>query len=196
MNYLAHLALAYPNEGLVVGNFIGDHVRNKDLPNFSAHIQRGVEMHRSIDTFTDHHTVSKELRQLLFTTHRHLGRVLLDIFYDHFLALHFLSLHGLELRSFISLVQPLLKNNEQLMPISAQHYLKGMISQNWLEKYASPIGISEILSKMARRSGLHNLSSGSDSLERYYQNINEGFLAFYPDLIIHTNSIKKDIIST
>ena len=191
MNYLAHLALAYPNEDLVVGNFIGDHVRNKDLPQFSLPIQAGIEMHRSIDTFTDSHMVSKTLRQLLFNTHRHVGRVLLDVFYDHFLAVHFLALHGMTLQNFIGLIYPLLESKQQLMPVSAQQYVIGMIAQNWLEKYASTAGISEILSKMAKRSGIDDLSLGTESLKRYYEQINDGFLAFYPELITYANFIKK-----
>ena len=194
MNYLAHLALAYPNEDLVVGNFIGDHVRNRDFPRFSPPIQAGIEMHRSIDTFTDSHMVSKTLRQLLFDTHRHMSRVLLDVFYDHFLAVHFLALHRVTLQNFIGLIYPLLENKQQLMPVSAQQYLKGMIAQNWLVKYASIAGISEILSKMARRSGLDDLSLGTESLDRYYEQINDGFLAFYPELIAHANSIKKGAV--
>ena len=100
MNYLAHLALAYPNTGLVVGNFIGDHVRNKDLPTFSSAIQAGIAMHRSIDSFTDKHDVTIALRQLLFATHRHLARVLVDVYYDHFLACYWKKFHPLPLNSF------------------------------------------------------------------------------------------------
>ena len=55
MNYLAHLALSYPSAGLVVGNFIGDHVRNKDLDKFTNEVQLGIDMHSSIENFTDTH---------------------------------------------------------------------------------------------------------------------------------------------
>jgi len=191
MNYLAHLALSYPNEDLVVGNFIGDHVRNKDLPSYSAAIQQGVEMHRSIDVFTDNHHISKELRKLLFAKHRHVSRVLLDVFYDHFLTVHFSQFHQTDCTDFISQVQPiLLKYNAQL-PHSAQRYLTGMVSQNWLEKYASTDGIHEILSKMARRSGLDNIATGTDSLLLHYNELDDYFLAFYPDLKMHCIPFKN-----
>lgn len=63
MNYLAHLALSYPSAGLVVGNFIGDHVRNKDLDKFTKEVQLGIDMHRSIDNFTDTHISSISMRK-------------------------------------------------------------------------------------------------------------------------------------
>ncbi len=191
MNYLAHLALSYPNEGLVVGNFIGDHVRNKDLPNFSASIQQGVEMHRSIDVFTDNHPISKKLRELLFNKHRHVARVLLDIFYDHFLAIHFSSFHQRSLLSFITQIHLILEKHQWQLPLSAQHYLKGMVAQNWLEKYASTTGIETILTKMAARSGLDNIATGTASLALHYKTLNESFLSFYPDLLSHASAFKK-----
>lgn len=190
MNYLAHLALAYPNEGLVVGNFIGDHIRNKDLPNFSSSIQQGVEMHRSIDVFTDNHPISKELRTLLFEKHRHVGRVLLDVFYDHFLATHFSKFHSFTLEGFVSMVQPLLQNNFDILPSSAQHYLKGMITQDWLTEYETTQGIDLILNKMANRTHIDSIREGSKSLVQYYEFLEQGFLDFYPDLVNACNDFK------
>ena len=191
MNYLAHLALAYPNAGLVVGNFIGDHVRNKDLPAFSAAIQAGVAMHRSIDSFTDKHNVTIALRQLLFSKHRHLARVLMDVFYDHFLAKHFDAHYDESLSVFIAKVQPILQKHESVLPHTAQRYLAGMVSQDWLAKYQTQEGIAHILQKMAHRSGLTELAGGAKSLAIHYNALQSGFELFYPDLQLHCDAFKK-----
>lgn len=191
MNYLAHLALAYPNEGLVVGNFIGDHVRNIDLPAFSSNIQKGVAMHRRIDAYTDKHKVTVQLRKLLFATHRHMARVLIDVFYDHFLAVHFNAYHDMSLAGFIAKAQPILQKHQKVMPHSAQRYLAGMVSQNWLVKYQTQEGIAHILQKMANRSGLTALAEGAYSLSMHYDVLQEGFIRFYPELLMHCECIKK-----
>ncbi len=191
MNYLAHLALSYPKEGLVVGNFIGDHIRNKDLPTFSKEIQEGIAMHRSIDAFTDKHEVTVQLRKLFFATHRHMARVLIDVFYDHFLTAHFNAYHQMSLSTFISKVHPILQKHQEVLPYSAQRYLAGMISQNWLAKYQTQKGIAHILQKMATRSGLTALEDGADSLRIHYDELQEGFNAFYPELLLHCECIKK-----
>ena len=191
MNYLAHFALAYPNAGLVVGNFIGDHVRNKDLPAFTEAIQVGVAMHRSIDSFTDKHAVTIALRQLLFSKHRHLARVLMDVFYDHFLAKHFDAYNDMLLSAFIANVQPILQKHESVLPRTAQRYLVGMVSQDWLSKYQTQEGIADILQKMAHRSGLTELADGAKSLAIHYDTLQEGFSRFYPDLQLHCDAFKK-----
>jgi len=191
MNYLAHLALAYPNESLVVGNFIGDHVRNIDLPAFSPEIQKGVAMHRRIDAYTDKHKVTVRLRKLLFATHRHMARVLIDVFYDHFLAVYFNAYYDIPLLEFIAKVQPILQKHQEVFPYSAQRYLAGMVSQNWLVKYQTQEGIAHILQKMANRSGLTALAEGADSLKTHYDVLQEGFNAFYPELLTYCECIKK-----
>ena len=193
MNYLAHLVLAYPNQGLVVGNFIGDHVRNKDLPTFSKEIQEGVAMHRSIDAFTDKHKVTLPLRKLLFATHRHMARVLIDVFYDHFLSTHFNTYHDMSLAAFISKVYPILQKHQEVLPYTAQRYLAGMVSQNWLAKYQTQKGIAHILQKMATRSGLTALADGAASLKTHYDVLQEGFNAFYPVLLTHCECVKKRV---
>ena len=191
MNYLSHLALAYPNTGLVVGNFIGVNVRNKDLPTFSSAIQAGIAMHRSIDIFTDKHDVTIALRRLLFATHRHLARVLVDVYYDHFLAKHFDVYHDMPLSEFIAKMQPILQKYESVLPHTAQRYLAGMVSQDWLAKYQTQEGIAYILQKMARRSGLTELADGAKSLAIHYDTLHNGFARFYPDLQLHCLHIKK-----
>lgn len=193
MNYLAHFALSFPNEGLLVGNFIGDHIRNKDLPTFNKDIQVGVKMHRKIDYFTDTHHITKELRKLLFVRHRHLSRVLIDIIYDHFLAIHFSSFYQLSLKDFITQVQTLLQLNHGALPPSAQLYLKGMIAHDWLAKYQTVEGITYILAKMAKRSGIDEIEEGTSSLIEHYGKLQKGFLQFYPD-VMHACTIFKNSI--
>lgn len=152
MNYLAHLALSYPATGLVVGNFIGDHICNKDLDKFTKEVQLGVEMHRSIDTFTDTHPLSIAIRETLFKEYRHISRILVDIYYDHFLALHFETFHRQSLSLFNSEITVLLQQHAGIMPLSAQGYLRGMKVQNWLLEYSSITGIDIILTKIDRKS--------------------------------------------
>ena len=87
MNYLAHLYLSAFNKEIMVGNFIADRVKGKQYLNFPQEVQQGILLHRSIDSFTDEHPVSKIIRKELFPAHRHYSSVLVDMFYDHFLAL-------------------------------------------------------------------------------------------------------------
>ena len=194
MNYLAHLALAYPNHGLVVGNFIGDHVRNKHLPSYTKQVQQGVLMHRAIDLFTDQHPKTIALRQLLFGDYRHFSRVLVDIYYDHFLAKHFSQFYSFELTNFIAAVEQILQSNSKILPMSAQQYLKGMVEQHWLMMYQDISGIDHILKMMAKRSKRDTLASGIVGLQKQYTKIEQVFLAFYPELVAYCTAWKKNSI--
>jgi acyl carrier protein phosphodiesterase len=192
MNYLAHLALSYPSAGLVVGNFIGDHVRNKDLDKFTKEVQLGIDMHRSIDNFTDTHISSINMRKKLFEEYRHISRILVDIYYDHFLAFSFEMMHHQSLEKFNNNVTALLQEHINIMPWSAQAYLRAMQSQNWLLQYSNIDGINVILNKMASRSGLKPLRMGAKTLERNYDFFKTQFLEFYPELIRHCYPFKKE----
>lgn len=186
MNYLAHLALSYPDKDLVIGNFIGDHVKNADFSSYSLGVQNGIAMHRSIDTFTDKHPITVSLRQLLFPVYRHYSRVLVDVYYDHFLACYFSVFHSMSLHDFVKNIHPVLIDQKENFPLSAQQYLRGMVAEQWLSSYETTDGIAAILTKMGNRIHSDVLKNGNKGLLLNYKTIEIGFLSFYPDLIQHS----------
>ena len=110
MNYLGHLILSGTDENILFGNFLGDHVNNKTLNEYPVSVQKGIHLHREIDLYTDSHPISRELRALLFDKYRHRSRVILDMFYDHFLAADFSDFHNTFLSDFVDEVQDILQN--------------------------------------------------------------------------------------
>ena len=48
MNYLAHTFLSYSDEQ-IVGNIIGDFIKNKNRYDYPEGIQQGITLHRAID---------------------------------------------------------------------------------------------------------------------------------------------------
>ena len=89
MNILAHYLLSGRNEELVVGNVIADFIGGKKkVQLLSLGIQRGIEVHMEIDAYSDSHPVVKETWALLQNDFGLYGRVMTDIYYDHFLYKH------------------------------------------------------------------------------------------------------------
>src|SRR5665213_700385 len=86
MNYLAHFFLSGDKENLILGNFIADSVKGKQIELYAEEIRVGIKMHRSIDFFTDTHAVTSRSKNLLRNEFNHYSGVIVDIFYDHFLA--------------------------------------------------------------------------------------------------------------
>src|SRR6188768_77560 len=95
MNFLAHLYLSGNDNKIMVGNFIADFVKGRvALNQFEPAIIRGIELHRAIDEYTDNHPVVTISKNRLRPTYRHYSGVIVDVFYDHFLARNWNTYHS------------------------------------------------------------------------------------------------------
>ena len=86
MNFLAHIYLSGNNDLLKIGNFMADSIRGNSYENYPEEIKKGILLHRSIDSFTDMHPVYRKSKHRLHEKYGHYSGVIMDIFYDHFLA--------------------------------------------------------------------------------------------------------------
>jgi hypothetical protein len=62
MNYLAHAYLSFGIPAITVGNLISDFVKGKQKLSYPPEIQRGIVLHRAIDSFTDTHPVTRQAK--------------------------------------------------------------------------------------------------------------------------------------
>lgn len=184
MNFLAHLYLSGNRDGIMVGNFIGDFVRGRNLhEQFDAEIARGIELHRSIDEFTDHHPVVLESKKRLRPKYRHYAPVIVDVFYDHFLASRWHEYHPLPLPEFAASAYRILKSHEAHLPDRVLSMLPYMIKGNWLVGYSYIEGIHQSLSGMAQRTPYDSkMNEASQDLRDYYDDFGDEFSRFFPDL--------------
>src|SRR5262245_60018569 len=152
MNWLAHLRLAPAAPLLRLGNLCGDFVLGVDLGTLHPELQRGIAQHRAIDRFVDAHPMVRSSRARLDPGFRRFSGVLIDVFYDHFLARDWpLHGHGGTLTEFAAMVHTLLDTHAALLPWRLQQAAPWMRSQAWLVSYADVDGIEAVLQRMARR---------------------------------------------
>ena len=185
MNYLGHLVLSGSDEKILLGNFLGDHVSNKTLLQYDLSIQKGIELHREIDLFTDSHPISRKLRAILFDQYRHRSRVILDLFYDHFLATDFSDFQSVSLSDYVSGITDTLQKQIHLMPESAKHYFLAMQKYGWLEGYASIDGIRLVLNQMSRRKNMDPMGTSVEILEKQYSYFRAQTHTFLHEIILH-----------
>jgi len=185
MNYLGHLVLSGSNTKILLGNFIGDHVSDKTLQLYDSSIQNGIELHREIDLFTDSHPISQELRGILFDRYRHRSRVILDLFYDHFLAADFRHFQSISLSDYVIKVSDVLQNQLHLMPKSAKHFFMAMQKYGWLEGYASIDVVCLVLNQMSRRKDMDLMGLSVEILEKHYSYFRAQTHAFLHEAIAH-----------
>ncbi len=94
MNYLAHIFLSGSNRKVQLGNFVGDAVKGSSYKNYPPDIAKGIQLHRAIDDYTDHHPAVCEVVHRLQPEFGRYSGVLLDIYFDYLLAYCFESFSG------------------------------------------------------------------------------------------------------
>ncbi|MFT3909810.1 MAG: ACP phosphodiesterase [Ferruginibacter sp.] len=86
MNYLAHAYLSFNQPQILAGNMISDFVKGKKQFEYSPLVQRGIKLHRAIDSFTDSHPAIKEMKKPFKAKYGLYAGAFTDIVCDHFLA--------------------------------------------------------------------------------------------------------------
>lgn len=188
MNYLAHVYLSGNNKDVAVGNFIADSIKGNNYKKFNVNWQKGILLHRFIDSYTDSHIVFKEHSKLFFSSHRHYSRVLIDIFYDHFLAKNWKRYSLTSLETFEFDFCKTLKENLNKLPNDISHKINFFIDQNWFTKYSSIQGLIYILEKMENKTLYKsNLVTSIDKFISFSPKMESQFFIFFDDIIKAVN---------
>lgn len=189
MNFLAHIYLSFDHPGISIGNFMADGLKRQRLEHFPTDFQKGVMLHRTIDEFTDQHPIFKKSCKRIFKVHGHYSRVIVDIFYDHFLAVKWANYHSVPLEVFAQDFYTLLDNYFEELPLKTQHLFPYMKKQNWLVAYKKIEGIDQILKGMQRRTKFSaKLDEASKDLIMYYTDFENDFDTFFKELIIFSKA--------
>lgn len=191
MNYLAHLYLSGNDQDLLLGNFIADAVKGKQYLDYSPGVSNGIVLHRSIDTFMDENPIVKQGTKRLHANYGKFSSVIIDIFYDHFLATYWKEYHTEELPNYVSGVYSELDTRKKEMPDKIQHLFHYMSTQDWLSSYARLNGIEKVLNGMSRRIRIQeNFHESYRELIQYYDEYQQEFLEYFPQVIAHCEEIK------
>ena len=186
MNFLAHMLLSCESDTLVTGNFLGDLLGNKDIQKLPQAIQEGVILHRKIDTYTDNHPQVRLSTRRLHEQHHKYASVLVDIYYDFFLARHWNRFHPTPLPDFAQQVYQQLLSHLEVMPERTQKYLKAMVEDDWLQSYSTYEGLEMTFMRIAKRVSRPQMLLGAvDSLKLYEPELETDFLIFFPEIMTY-----------
>jgi acyl carrier protein phosphodiesterase len=192
MNYLAHLYLSGDNEKTLVGNFIGDYIKGNAYQSFPESIQSGILLHRQIDTYTDSHPNFKVAKSLFREEFGLYSGIIIDFFYDHFLASNWNKYSDLTLRNFAKKAHAILLSNFTVLPLRVQGFLPFLIQNRRLESYANISGILESVKIMSKYSSLPDKTEiAGKLLIDNYDLLSENFSEFMTDIISFVSSYHK-----
>jgi acyl carrier protein phosphodiesterase len=188
MNFLAHLYLSGDNDLLKIGNFMADGIHGKNFETFPMDIQKGIILHREIDTFTDAHPIFRQSTKRLHANYHHYSGIIVDIFYDHFLAKNWSRYSEEPLADFTERFYQSLREHYDFLTEKTQKMLPYMIDQNWLMSYQTIEGIENVLVKMDNRMKRNaNMRFSVTELSLFYSEFEQEFTAFFKEIRVHSN---------
>ena len=183
MNFLAHAYLSFGQEEILVGNFIADFVRGKELENYPKKVQLGIQLHRAIDTYTDSHPLVKQVQSLLIPRFGHYSRVISDVFFDYFLAKNWKNYSDTPLEKFSLDSYRTLSSSPYELPEAFRRMFHWMQAQNWLYAYREAAGIQAALDGLTRRARFDSkMNESTQVLWEKEEEIEAIFFAFFEDL--------------
>ena len=173
----------------MVGNFIADHVKGKQVLLYSEMIQKGIQMHRDIDQFTDHHPIVKQSKERLYPKYHKYAAVIVDMFYDHLLARNWSDYSPIQLRSFASSSYQVLNAKAEQFPEKSRRFLYYMSKYDWLSDYAQIEGIGQALNGLAQRTRFESkMEEAIHDLQSDYTLYKKEFDLFFPELCKYSST--------
>lgn len=151
MNYLFHLYLSDPEPPCLLGNLMGDFVKGRLDDRFPPAIRHGLQQHRQLDSFAHSHPAFRHSKARLHYDYGHCRGILVDIFYDHFLARHWPQFSPIPLDDFAAHIYQLLRTHHDQLAEGLQRLAPRMIERNWLVSYQDPAVIGRVLERVSQR---------------------------------------------
>lgn len=182
MNFLAHLQLAGDDEGLRLGALLGDFTKGeRAMKKYPPAVQKGIRLHRHIDTAIDSHESVIALRQLIPGPYRRYGGIIIDLALDHELAKRWEEYADISLEAFDIEVREMLTRNEALIPKSLKKFMNYADRRDLFQAYRNEDQILRSISGVGRRflrpNPLHRVSDIWDDLKPAFA---ECFESAYP----------------
>jgi acyl carrier protein phosphodiesterase len=197
MNFLAHAFLSFNDADILTGNMISDFVKGKKKFDLPEEIQKGIILHRKIDTYTDDHIINKELKLIFKSSYGLYSSPIMDVLFDHFLATDPNYFDEESLLQFSMKTYLMLDDKQDQFPEKFARMYPYMKSQNWLYHYRSKDGVWNSLGGLSRRAKyLHETQTAFDLFEQHYETLRAGYNEFFPDLYEMTLASYNELINT
>ncbi len=184
MNFLAHLYLSGSNIDIRLGNFIGDYVKGKHFDEYPVDVQKGITLHRAIDSFTDKHPSTHSCIELLRPGYGKYSGVVVDVLFDHILANEWAKYSESDLKWFARRFYLQMVYRYSRLPDRVKEFLPFMIKSNRLYSYRTQDGLKRALEIMSSVTSLpENSSYAMEILNQNYPLLSAHFNTLFPEMI-------------
>lgn len=191
MNFLAHNYLSFERPDIIVGNYLGDFLKNAEVSQLPFAVQQGVRVHRMIDSFTDVHKAVKSATKLLHPTLGKYAPVVIDIYFDYLLSKRWSDFSAVPLIEFCEISYDVLLAHRNIMSPRNANRLTRMVEDRWLENYQTYQGLEQTFMFLSRRAKyVSNLQNAPAILKPLESRLELIFMQFFPDAI---NYIRNEL---
>ena len=197
MNHLAHAFLAGPDDEVLLGGLLGDFWRGAPDPQWPAGIRAGVVLHRKIDVYTDSHAEVAGARALFTPPLRRYAGILLDVYFDHLLALDWLRQGREPLAELSARIEILLRDNRHWLPPQLNRFADYFHHAGLFASYAERDTIERVLTGIGRRLKHDNpLATAGPALWQRDAELKPVFARFFPELVAFATGKRTDLLHT
>ena len=184
MNHLAHLFLSRGDPGSLIGNLAADSFKGRIGTEVQPQLASGIRIHRLVDGFTDSHPRVSLSRRRLEPGFGHYSRIIVDVFYDHYLSRNWSEYADESLRGFSSRIYAILEANLAMVPPLFRGPIPRMIQDDWLMRNETVEGVGRTLRFLSSRLKREfKLETATLDLVEHDLEFQEDFRLFFPDVI-------------
>lgn len=194
MNWLAHVYLSSPGIEVRLGNLLADTVRGRDLDRMSPDFMKGVREHRAVDAFAEGHAAVVRSKRRIVGDYKHLRGVMVDVFYDHVLAIDWERHSSEPFDDFVGRFYDEVRAHRVDLPDGARTTLERMLMFDPLRSFRHLSGIEGALQRVsarltARTGREFRLETGVGELTRELDGFREDFAEFLPQVRAHLGGL-------
>ena len=194
MNFLAHIYLSGEDDFVKIGNFMADSIRGSQYLDYPNSLQKGILLHRHIDSFTDAHSIYRKSKHRLHEKYGHYSGVIMDIAYDHFLAKNWSKYSNEKLEDYAADFYKLMQDNYEILTERTKGMLPYMIGRNWLVSYATIAGLEMILFQMDYRTKHRaHMQEAIVEIQDFYTEFESEFFQFFEELELSCQQKLKEL---
>lgn len=180
MNFLFHLYLSGDDPQLLTGNLMGDFVKGRVGDHYPPGLRDGIVLHRRIDSFAQNHPLFRRSKQRIDPAFGHWRGVLVDMFYDHFLAAEWNDWSRESFETYLVRSRATVEAYRRHLP-ERMAGLVPVIFETMLPSYRTLTGVGQALDRMSGRISRPNpLAGGVGELRRNRPELRNDFREFMP----------------
>lgn len=163
-------------------NLFGDFVKGSDLSEFSPLVSSGIQLHRSIDSYIDHHPQVVLLMHELYPELPKVTGIAIDLFFDYCLAKNWTSYHQIPFQQFLDQFYNYQPRFWEEYSNEFKELIRQMRKHRWLDHYPTFYGLQKACEGVSSRLSFDNtLKNAHEIYLKHEVSINTCFELYMVD---------------